>query len=132
MAILITGGAGFIAVSLAERLLARGETVVALDNLCRGSLANIDCFSAEPRFIFRQVELSDAVAFRSTLQSLSAVSRFTEVWHLAANSDIPAGVEDPQVDLRDTFMTTFQTLVMMKEFNIPDLLFASSSAMRAG
>ncbi len=129
MAILITGGAGFIAVSLAERLLARGETVVALDNLCRGSLANLKCFSTEPRFIFRQVELSDADAFRSILLSLSAIDRITEVWHLAANSDIPAGVGDPQVDLRDTFMTTFQTLVMMKEFEIPDLMFASSSAI---
>jgi UDP-glucose 4-epimerase len=51
------------------------------------------------------------------------------VWHLAANSDIPAGVEDANVDLRDTFMTTFNTLQLMKEFEIPVLAFASSSAI---
>jgi UDP-glucose 4-epimerase len=51
------------------------------------------------------------------------------VWHLAANSDIPAGIADPGVDLRDTFMTTFNVLRVMEERKIGELLFASSSAI---
>ncbi|WP_187790232.1 NAD-dependent epimerase/dehydratase family protein, partial [Salmonella sp. S127_66822] len=53
----------------------------------------------------------------------------TEVWHLAANSDIPAGINDAGVDLRDTFMTTFNTLEVMKRLKIKQLAFASTSAV---
>jgi UDP-glucose 4-epimerase len=53
----------------------------------------------------------------------------TEVWHLAANSDIPAGVTDANVDLQDTFMTTFNVLEVMKVLDIKVLAFASSSAV---
>ena len=53
----------------------------------------------------------------------------SEVWHLAANSDISAGIVDSGVDLRDTFMTTFNVLRIMEERKIGELLFASSSAI---
>ena len=53
----------------------------------------------------------------------------SEVWHLAANSEIPAGVRDPKVDLRNTFMTTFNTLLLMKELKVPVIAFASTSAV---
>lgn len=48
---------------------------------------------------------------------------------MAANSDIGAGIADPRIDLRDTFLTTFQTLLVMRELKIPRLAFASSSAI---
>jgi UDP-glucose 4-epimerase len=53
----------------------------------------------------------------------------SEVWHLAANSDIPAGITDAAIDLRDTFMTTYNTLEVMKQHQIPVLAFASTSAV---
>jgi UDP-glucose 4-epimerase len=49
---LITGGAGFIGSHLADRLLARGDGVVALDNLSTGSTANIAHLADETRFAF--------------------------------------------------------------------------------
>ena len=48
---------------------------------------------------------------------------------MAANSDIPAGIINAEVDLKDTFMTTFNTLQLMKELGIPIIIFASSSAI---
>ena len=51
------------------------------------------------------------------------------VWHLAANSDIPAGVSDPEVDLRDTFMTTYCSLLAMKKLGLRKIAFASTSAI---
>lgn len=53
----------------------------------------------------------------------------TDVWHLAANSDIPAGIEDARIDLERTFLTTFATLAAMKVHRISTLHFASSSAI---
>ena len=37
MTILVTGGAGFIANTLVESILSRGDSVICLDNLCRGT-----------------------------------------------------------------------------------------------
>lgn len=51
------------------------------------------------------------------------------VWHLAANSDIPAGVGSPEVDFRDTFLTTYRLLAWMKARGVPRLSFASTSAV---
>ncbi len=48
---------------------------------------------------------------------------------MAANSDIRAGVADPDVDFRDTFHTTYNLLRLMREHKIPRLAFASTSAI---
>jgi UDP-glucose 4-epimerase len=53
----------------------------------------------------------------------------TDVWHLAANSDIPAGIEDPTIDLQRTFLTTVGVLAAMRAHGVPTLHFASSSAI---
>lgn len=129
MTILITGVAGFIGCNLADVFVSQGERVVGLDNLCRGSLSNISHLLRNELFSFAEVDLSDLNAYREALKSEHSIEPITEVWHMAANSDIPAGVFNAQVDLRDTFMTSFNTLELMKEFKIDILAFASSSAV---
>jgi UDP-glucose 4-epimerase len=129
MTILVTGGAGFIANRLMDSILSRGESVICLDNLCRGTSANVARFAEKNSFRFSVVDLADLDAFRSCLDSHGDLGPISEVWHLAANSDIPAGIADPNVDLRDTFMTTFNVLRIMEERNVGELLFASSSAI---
>jgi UDP-glucose 4-epimerase len=129
MTILVTGGAGFIANTLVESFLSRGDCVICLDNLCRGTTSNIARFTERNTFRFSTVDLADLDAFRSCVDSHADLGPISEVWHLAANSDIPAGIADPGVDLRDTFMTTFNVLRIMEERKIGELLFASSSAI---
>jgi len=48
---------------------------------------------------------------------------------MVANSDIGAGVADPNVDLKDTFLSTFNVLVAMREAHIRKIAFASTSAV---
>lgn len=129
MSILITGAAGFVGCNLANALLAQGRTVFGIDNLCRGRRENLASAERDARFDFRVVEMADLNAYRTTLAELHAREPITEVWHMAANSDIPAGIADASVDLRDTFMTTYNTLEVMKELGIRVLAFASSSAI---
>jgi UDP-glucose 4-epimerase len=50
MNVLITGGAGFIGSHLADRLLARGDAVVAVDDLSTGSRGTLAAARANPRF----------------------------------------------------------------------------------
>ena len=51
------------------------------------------------------------------------------VFHLAANSDIASSIKNPETDLNNTCLTTFNVLNIMRDFEIKKLLFASTSAI---
>jgi dTDP-glucose 4,6-dehydratase len=59
--ILITGGAGFIGSHLADRLLADGHTVIALDNLFTGHLRNISHLAGQERFRFIKHDVTEYI-----------------------------------------------------------------------
>ncbi|MBS0426083.1 MAG: SDR family NAD(P)-dependent oxidoreductase [Proteobacteria bacterium] len=124
---LVTGGAGFVAVNLMRRLLAEGASVLALDDLSRGRPELVAEFVAHRHFRFQQVDCSDVDALSEAIREAGAP--VSHVWHLAANSDIPAGVADPRIDRDRTFQTTFAVLEAMRLYEIPELHFASSSAI---
>ncbi|MDB5623114.1 MAG: dTDP-glucose 4,6-dehydratase [Devosia sp.] len=126
---LITGGAGFIGVNLAAALLERGCNLVILDNFSRGSRANLGALADDPRVGVAQVDCSDAGAIEAGLTGFASLGTVTEIWHLAANSDIPAGIADPRIDLTDTFLTTFAVLQVMAARGIETLNFASTGAV---
>jgi UDP-glucose 4-epimerase len=127
--ILVTGAAGFIGSHLVDRFLADRCRVTGIDNLCRGTRRNLGHALRNPCFTFIQANVADEGEARRAFTEAHAMAPVSEVWHMAANSDIPAGIADPRVDLRDTFLTTFQTVLLMRELGITRLAFASSSAI---
>ncbi len=56
--IVITGGAGFLGSHLCDRVLDRGDDVVALDNLSTGAVANIEHHFGNPRFTFVEQDVT--------------------------------------------------------------------------
>src|SRR5688500_9515100 len=86
---LITGGAGFIGSHLAEALLARGDSVVALDNLSTGQAQNLDGMAGHPNFRFIQASVLDELAVDE------AVHEADVVIHLAAAVGVKLIVERP-------------------------------------
>jgi dTDP-glucose 4,6-dehydratase len=56
--VVVTGGAGFLGSHLCERLLDRGDEVVAIDNLVTGSLANIEHLFARRGFAYLEHDVS--------------------------------------------------------------------------
>lgn len=56
---LITGGAGFLGSHLADRLLAEGHRVIAVDNLITGSLANLRHLEGDGRFRFLKADVTE-------------------------------------------------------------------------
>lgn len=56
--IVVTGGAGFLGSHICERLLDRGDQVVALDNLVTGNIANIEHLFDSDGFTFAEHDVS--------------------------------------------------------------------------
>jgi len=56
--VVVTGGAGFLGSHLCERLLARGDEVVAIDNLITGNMANIEHLFDTRGFTFAEHDVS--------------------------------------------------------------------------
>lgn len=90
-AILVTGAAGFIRMSVAERLLARGEIVVGIDNvndyysvrLKRDRLARL-AERGGARFRFIEVDFADAAALDTAL----CEQDFDRIVHLGAQAGV--------------------------------------------
>jgi UDP-glucose 4-epimerase len=126
---LVTGAAGFVGSFLVERLLAENYSVIGLDNLIRGKMSHLEHAKKNPRFSFIEVDISDDVQLKRQMHPILQQQMVDVVWHLAANSDIGAGVADPSLDLRDTFMTTFNILKLMEAYRIQKIAFSSTSAI---
>lgn len=122
MNVLVTGAAGFIGSRLVARLLAAGDSVVAVDDLSLGRLDNLPTHAA-----LRFVEMDMC---RTEFAALVAEVAPSRVYHLAANSDISRGTAEPRTDLERTFLTTFSVLDAMRAAKTPrELVFASTSAI---
>ena len=89
MRALITGGAGFIGSHLGDALLARGDSVIALDNLATGRHDNIREHLADPRFEF----VLGSIVNADLVDDL--VARADVVFHLAAAVGVKLIVERP-------------------------------------
>ena len=130
---IIAGGAGFIGCNLSQLLTKLEDSrIVILDNLSNPNI-NLNTFNStlQSNTIFHKVDLSDYSNAVSVFDLIAASCDLTKatIWHLAANSDIPSGVNDPNIDYRDTFLTTFNLLKAAKQFSIKKFIFASSSAI---
>lgn len=126
---LVTGAAGFIGSHLVDALLAGGATVVGFDNMKLGRRANLAAALGHPRFKFVELDCNDFHGVSKLVEGESRSAGFEMAWHMAANSDIRAGVVDPDVDHRDTFLTTHSLLKVLRLHKIPRLAFASTSAI---
>jgi dTDP-glucose 4,6-dehydratase len=63
MRVLVTGGAGFVGSHLCDALLAQGHSVLCVDNLLTGNMRNIEHLRQEPRFEFRDHDVSQPFDF---------------------------------------------------------------------
>lgn len=128
---IIAGGAGFIGSNLIKYLQDENRYIVVLDNLSRGSMAHLNTASGIDIDAITTIvgDCSDQSFVSNAFKRACNIGRVEEVWHLAANSDIPAGIANANVDLKDTFLTTFSLLEVMKSYQVGTLNFASSSAI---
>jgi UDP-glucose 4-epimerase len=126
----ITGVAGFVGSQLADCLLECGDSVSGVDDLSLGRLKHLDHAKLSPRFCFLERDISRP---EQAIESLRAAAEWGAspdiVWHLAANSDIAAGVADASIDFRRTLQTTFAIIEAAKSGGVKKIVFASTSAV---
>ena len=126
----ITGVAGFIGSHLADSLLEVGDRVSGVDDYSLGRPEHLDLAQPNPRFHFFERDISK---HDRAIECLSGAAEWGGmpdiIWHLAANSDIAAGVADPSVDFRRTLQTTFAMLEAAKATGTKRIAFASTSAV---
>ncbi len=68
--VVLTGGAGFLGSHLCRALLARGDAVVAVDNLVTGSLDNLAELTGRPNFSFVHADVSESVPVSGTVDAV--------------------------------------------------------------
>jgi len=126
MRVLVTGGAGFIGHALLARLLRRGDDVLVLDDL---STAEPDWdvpFAADRR--------TGRLGFvRAGIGDLDALTEATSdaevVIHLAANTDIAGGFDDPRLDLDGCIVGTWNVAEAMRRSGTRRIVYASSGVV---
>ena len=126
---LITGGAGFIGSHLCDRLLAAGHFVLAIDDFSLGTQKNIALIVNQERFRLLEGDVASPRFWQSFIVHQNGQPPFDVIWHLAANSDISAGVRDSSLDLSRTFLTTFHTLEAARMLQVKRFALASTSAV---
>ena len=120
--IFITGGAGFIGSHAVDILLSQGYEVAAYDDLSNGRREFIEHHSNESRFRFIEGNILDVD------QLQSAIRGYDLVWHLAANTDIIGGYDQPRRDLMDCVVGTFNVVEAMRIAGIQPIVFSSTGA----
>ncbi len=125
MKALVAGGAGFIGSHLIDALLAEGDSVVCVDNFFIGTKRNIEHLKDNPNFTFYEQDLTDLDAMLSIFEK----EKVDYVFHLAANSDIQASANEPMIEYKNTYSTTYILLECMRRNGVKKLFFASTSAV---
>jgi len=84
--VVVAGGAGFVGSHLCDALLARGDEVIALDNLCTGSMRNLIAAERHDTFHFIECDVS---------LDIPDVGAVDAVMHLASPASPPAYLAMP-------------------------------------
>jgi len=130
MQILVTGAAGFIGYHLSEKLLARGNRVMGLDNLndyydVSLKEARLERLRRQQHFTFVKADLRD----RDALNELFEATRFDAVINLAAQAGVRYSLENPHAYIDSNIIGFTNILECCRHHHIGHLVYASSSSV---
>ena len=130
MHILVTGAAGFIGFHTSNKLLARGDTVVGLDNLndyydVNLKKARLALLEPQSGFAFVKTDLAD----RPALEALFSEHHFDAVINLAAQAGVRYSIENPHAYIEANVVGFTNLLECCRHHETGHLVYASSSSV---
>ena len=130
MKVLVTGAAGFIGSATAQRLLARGDEVVGIDNLndyydVSLKMARLERLTPNPGFRFIRMDLADGEA----MAALFAAEKFERVVHLGAQAGVRYSLKNPGSYIQSNIVGTLHILEGCRIHGVAHLVYASSSSV---
>jgi UDP-glucuronate 4-epimerase len=128
--ILLTGAAGFIGSHLAERLLARGDRVVGVDNFDpfydpAEKRANVAAAQREAGYRLLEADCARLDVLREEL----ADEAFDAIVHLAAKAGVRPSIAEPTEYARANLLGTQAILEFARESGVGRIVFGSSSSV---
>lgn len=127
MAILITGGAGYIGSHACLQLLAAGQQIIVVDNLSnssQGSLLRVAKIAGKT-FPMVEADIRDKVAMRAIFDTNS----ITAVIHFAGLKAVGESTEKPQLYYDNNVIGSLNLFEVMAEFNVKNIVFSSSATV---
>ena len=133
MKVLVTGAAGFIGMHVVQRLVARGDAVVGIDNLNAYydpalKQARLAQLSALDGFSFQRLDIVDGQA----LDALFAIEEFDAVVHLAAQAGVRYSIANPLAYGESNLSGFLNVLEACRRHPVRHLVYASSSSVYGG
>lgn len=130
MKILVTGAAGFIGSHVAQKLLQRGDEVIALDNFAPNysrtrKAANLKEYVDSPRCAFIEADIRDA----DVLRDLFLAHKFDRVIHLAAMGNVRYSIEHAPEYAAVNIVGTVNLLEAARLSGVRHFIFASTSSV---
>jgi UDP-glucose 4-epimerase len=116
MKILVTGGAGFIASHITDKLVEMGHKVVVIDDLSTGKKENLNSKAK-----FYEADICDA-----EISEIFKKNKPEIVFHFAAQIDVRKSIQDPASDAKINILGGINVLENCKKFKIKKIIFASS------
>ena len=131
--ILLTGAAGFIGAKTAEKLLAKGMTVIGLDNLNNYYDVTLKDYRLKElkkhkNFIFHKLDIENF----SALEGVFKKYKCSAVMNLAARAGVRYSMENPFVYFITNSNGTLNILELCRKYNVKKFILASTSSLYAG
>jgi UDP-glucuronate 4-epimerase len=130
MRVLVTGAAGFIGFHVSQKLLARGDEVVGLDNLNdyydpKLKEARLSKLRSTSGFSFHKADLAD----RASVEKIFRDEKIERVVHLGAQAGVRYSIQNPHVYIDSNVTGTLHILEGCRNHGVEHLVYASTSSV---